>query len=129
MLGYTQPNNDVYIFFEDDEILRLKKEKISGTYFHFKDPTKTCPLEFTINDKIHDKVKTNGKRDDNGFLAWFSLEMRTIEYQQLLERKSLETHDGFRHICLKDASDPDILEHLADQMNYRQLKFWQSQQP
>lgn len=30
MLGYTQTNNDLYLFFENNEIKRLQNERIKG---------------------------------------------------------------------------------------------------
>ena len=125
MLGYTQSNNDVYIFFENDEIERLEREKIQGTYFNLKDPTKTGLLEASVNDEISDRMKTSANQDENGFWTWLLLEMRSRDYEILSERRSFELHEGFRHICLRDASHLDTL-NFSDQTNYRQLKYWGS---
>ncbi len=126
MLGYTQPNNDVYIFFENDDIERLERGKIQGTYFNLKDPSKTGLLEASINDEISDRMKTSANRDENGFWTWLLLEMRTREYEILIERRGRELHEGYRHICLIDASQVDAM-NFSDQTNYRQLKYWESQ--
>ncbi len=123
MLGYTQPNNDVYIFFEKDEIEKLERKKIKGTYFNLKDPSVTGLLEVSIDDMINDRMKTLGHKNDDGFMIWLHLQMRTGEYQTLKERRSFGLHEGFRHICLRDANNLDF----SDQMNYRQLKHWESQ--
>jgi hypothetical protein len=67
MLGETRPNNDVYIFFENDEIERLEHGKIKGTYFNCRDSSKICLLEASIEDEIPGKIETSGKRDEKGF--------------------------------------------------------------
>ncbi len=123
MLGYTQPNNDVYIFFENGEIERLERGKIQGIYFNLKNHSKLGLLEASINDEIHDRMKTSRNIDEEGFVTWLLLEMRLVEYQTFRERRSFELHEGFRHICLRNA---DSL-NFSDQMNYRQLKYWESQ--
>ena len=128
MLGYTQPNNDVYIFFENDEIERLKREKIQGTYFNLKDPSVTGVLEVSINDAIGDRMETLGDKNDDGFMTWLCLQMKTREYELFIERGSRELHEGFRHICLKDANNLDVSNlGVSDKINYRQLKYWESQ--
>ncbi|MBT7903290.1 hypothetical protein HN587_05485 [Candidatus Woesearchaeota archaeon] len=127
MLGYIQPNNDVYIFFENDEIERLGREKIQGTYFNLNDPSKTGLLEAAVNDAIDCLMKTSANRDENGFWNWLFLEMRSREYHSLKERRTSELPEGFRHICLRDASQQDAL-NFSDQINYRQLKYWESLQ-
>jgi len=126
MLGYTQPNNDVYIFFENDEIQRLAREKIQGIYFNLRDPSKTGLLEASINDEISDRMKTSARKNDEGFMEWLLLEMRSHEYDLLIERGGRELHEGYRHICLLDASKLDDL-NFGDRTNYRQLKHWESQ--
>ena len=126
MLGYTQSNNDVYIFFEDDDIERLGREKIQGTYFNIKDPKKIGLLEASVNDEINYLTKTSTDRDESGFWNWFFIEMRLSVYELFKERRSQELHEGYRHICLRDVSQPETL-NFFDQINYEQLKQWQSQ--
>jgi hypothetical protein len=126
MLGYTQPNNDVYIFFENDEVQRLAKEKIQGTCFNLRDSSQKGLLEASVNDGINDRMKTSARKNDKGFIKWLFLEMRLHEYALLIERGGRELHEGYRHICLRDASKPDNL-NFGDRINYRQLKYWESQ--
>ncbi|MFA5061496.1 MAG: hypothetical protein WC494_04260 [Candidatus Pacearchaeota archaeon] len=126
MIGYTQPNNDLYIFFEDSESERLRVERIQGIYFNLRDPSRVGLLEASVNDKIRDRIKTSVKRDEEGFCTWLLLEMRLREYETFVERRSFELHEGFRHICLRDTSKQGTLSFL-DQLNYRQLKYWKSQ--
>lgn len=126
MLGYTQSNNDVYIFFEDDELQRLARGKIRGTYFNLEDSSKTGLLEASINDEISDRIKISARKNDKGFVEWLLLEMRSHEYDLLIERGGRELHEGYSHICLRDTSQPDTL-NFSDQSNYQQLKHWESQ--
>lgn len=126
MLGYTQPNNDVYVFFEHDEIGKLEQGKIQGTYFNLADPSKTGLLEACVSDDISDLMQTSANRDEQGFWTWLLLEIRSREYHTLREKRTYELHEGFRHICLRDASQPENL-NFSDRTNYRQLKYWESQ--
>ena len=125
MLGYTQPNSDLYVFFEQDEIQRLQSERIQGTYFNLKDTTKTALLEASINNEIDDRIKTSATVDDSGLKSWFHLEFRLREYAQLVETGSLQIHEGFRHICVFDASRIDEL-NLLNKANYERLASWKS---
>jgi len=125
MLGYTQPNNDIYVFFEEDEIERLETEKIKGTYFNLADTSKTGLLEASVDDSINDMIKVSAGKDDNGFMEYLLLEIRSREYQRLKERRSFELHEGFRHICLIDASHPETLTPF-NQLNYSQLRHWKT---
>ena len=42
MLGYTQENNDIFVFFESGELLRLGEGKIQGNYINI------IPLDFSF---------------------------------------------------------------------------------
>lgn len=127
MLGETRQNNDVYIFFEDDEIERLRNEKIQGTYFNFKDPSKTCSLKASIDDEMEDLIKTSGEKDEEGFMTWFHIKMNRRKYETLKEKRTSGIHEGFRHIELLDASNIENL-NFGDGFAYRQLKHYESQQ-
>ena len=63
MLGYTQQNNDVYIFFETDEIERLEKETVQGTYFNLRDTSVTGLLEASIDNSINE-IKISAHKND-----------------------------------------------------------------
>lgn len=126
MLGETRQNNDVYIFFENDEIERLGHEKIQGTYFNFKDPSKTCPLEASIDEKIGDRIKISGEKNDKGFFTQFHIKLNQREYETLAERRTWGTHEGFRHIELLDANNVENLDFWG-RFSYRQLKHYESQ--
>lgn len=125
MLGYTQPiTNDVYIFFENDEIEELERGKIRGTYFNLRDISKTGSLEVSIDDKISEKIDIFVKKDADGFITLFHLMIKTREYSRLKERRTAGSHQGYRHIELLDSNRLNS----TDQPNYRQLKCWESQQ-
>jgi hypothetical protein len=82
-------------------------------------------LEATINDNIHDLIETSANRDEEEILTWLILKMKTKGYEIFIKNGSYISHEGFRHIYLKDASRSDVL-NFSDQINYRQLRYWQS---
>jgi len=123
MLGYTRPNNDLHIFFEENEIERLLREKITGRYFNPQYPSRKCLLEAFINNDIDDGVKTSGQKKDE-FMTYFLLEIRGPEYHRLKHKGSLELHQGFRHVCLTDASGE---LNFQDRIDFEQLKQWREQ--
>jgi len=125
MLGYRQENNDVYIFFENDkEIKRLEREQIQGVWFNLSDSSKTGLLEALVNDHIGDRIRTSTRKNEQEIIEWFLIEMRFREYESFIEKGDYELHEGFRHICLRNASQVDRWSSF-DQMNYRQLKYWE----
>lgn len=126
MLGETRQNNDVYIFFENGEIERLRREKIQGIYFNFKDSSKTCSLEASVDDEMRDRIKTSGEKDEEGFFTRFHIKLNRREYETLVERRTGGMHEGFRHIELLDASNVENLD-FGDKFSYRQLKHYESQ--
>ena len=126
MLGFTQPNNDIIVFFENDDLARLENEKVRGVYFNPGDPKKAGLLESEVNDKIDDRVKTSINLDENGCLTKLSLEMRIREYKIIVEKGYHEIHEGYRHISLIDVSRTGTLD-FSNRTNYMQLKHWQSQ--
>jgi len=126
MLGETRQNNDVYIFFENDEIERLGHEKIQGTYFNFKDPSKTCSLEASVDDEIEDRIKTSGEKDEEGFMTWIHIKMNKERYETLIGKRTSGIHDGFRHVELLDASNIENLD-FGDRFAYKRLKHYEFQ--
>lgn len=127
MLGYTQKeDNNVIIYFENDEIERLGKEIIRGT--DFPNPlvtaSTTALLEASIDDKVH-LVEIDINKDDSNTATLVNLKLRYKEYFQFKEKGKKIFHEGCRHIELYDASDLEKLG-LMDQFNYRQLKFYKS---
>ncbi|NOQ55429.1 MAG: hypothetical protein GQ477_01340 [Nanohaloarchaea archaeon] len=126
MLGETRQNNDVYIFFENDEIERLRHEKIQGTYFNFKNPSKTCSLDASIDNEMRDRIKTSGEKNEEGFFTRFHIKINLERYETLVEKRTSGIHEGFRHIELLDASNMDNLD-FGDRFGYRQLKHYESQ--
>jgi hypothetical protein len=126
MLGETLGGNDVYIFFENDEIERLRDKKIQGIYFNFKDSSKTCSLEASVDDEMRNRIEVSGKNDESGFFNQFHVKLNRWEYETLIERRTGGVHEGFRHIYLLDASNIENLD-FGDRFSYRQLKYYQSQ--
>ncbi len=123
MLGYTQPNNNIYIFFEDDEIEKLEQKKIRGIYFNLNDLRKKGLLEVSINNQIELKrMNTSVNKDSKGFVNLLQVEIRSIVYKEIKKDGLYEEHESFRHICFRDANTLDFY----DKSNYNQLKYWEN---
>ncbi len=122
MLGYTLSNNDVYIFFEDDEIGRLPGGVV-GKYFNLICPHVVGALKASVDDSIPDLITTPTTKDAQGFVTEMSLLMRKNVYEKLVSRGTAGTHEGFRHIELLDANRLSF----HDKMNYQQVKALESQ--
>jgi len=120
MLGYSQENNDVYIFFEEEEIEGLGRGSIRGTYFNLNDPSLSSLLEVSIDDSIKDMVVSEVDKNEANLVTNFHLKMRLVEYHRFLERRALDIHEGYRHIILRDT----INLGFNDKLNYEQLKHW-----
>ncbi len=117
MLGYVAPNNDVFIFFENNEIGLLAEEKINGFFINFRNPDLIVPLEVMVDNEINDRIKTDCKRDDDGNFLQYSLRVRQRDYNQFKERRVYGLHEGYRHVNLIDINKMDSF----DESNFRQL--------
>jgi hypothetical protein len=121
MLGYTESiSSNVYIFFEGDEIEKLGEERIKGAYINLENPGVVGSLEAVVDDElpIYYQVKTPTVKDDDLNVTQMTLLMGRSVYNQLKERRSVELHEGCRHICLRDVNNLS----LAEELNYDQLK-------
>ena len=123
MLGYTGKDSNVFVFFENDEIERLEKEKLQGLYFNSKYPYLVGQLEAAIDDAINDRIKTSGTKNDEGNFILYRLLMKRREYESFNERRTYGLHEGFRHVNLIDANNLDF----NDKLNYMQLCHYRSQ--
>lgn len=117
MLGYVAPNNDVFIFFENNEIELLAKEKIKGSFVNFENPDLIVPLEVMVDNETNDRIKTDCEKDKEGNFLWYSLKMRQRDYNQFEERRVYGLHEGSRHVNLIDVNKMDF----SDGFNFRQL--------
>lgn len=120
MLGYTAPNNDVYIFFEGDEVGNLGREKIRGHFVNFNNPEVIGTLEASIVNEnlISGRIKTPTIKDENSYVSRMIVLMRKLVHKVLRERGSFEEHEGFRHICLRDVNK---IDNPMELFNYKQM--------
>jgi hypothetical protein len=121
MLAYTANHNDVYFFFENDEINRLENGIVRGLYFNRKNMDITALLKASVSDKIHDMSIINKKYDEEGYVMQMHLLIWSKKYALFKEDKSADIHDGFRHIIFRNAADIKGLT-MFEQFNYNQLK-------
>ena len=56
MLGCTTKENDVYVFFENDEIERLETERLNGSFVNFSKPDVQSSLDAMLDEKISGRV-------------------------------------------------------------------------
>jgi len=126
MLAYMASHNDIYFFFENDEIEKLEKDPVKGTYFNRKDLGIMALLKVSVKDKLHNMYIINTKNDEEGFITSMHLLLWSKKYSAFKESQSADIHDGFRHICLRNAANIDGLTVL-EQYNYRQLKKYASE--
>jgi hypothetical protein len=125
MLGETRKNNDVYIFFQDDEVERLKDNEIQGIYFNFQDVSRTCTLRASLDNNIIKEIDTLGEINQEGFFTEFKVKLNQEKYKTLKERGTCGVNEGFRHIELFDASHPNNLS-FQDKFAYNQLRHYKS---
>lgn len=125
MLGYTQQNNDIFVFFESDEISKLSEGKIQGEYINVTQHQEIGRLEAVIDEVVcrkgMDTIITNVQRNSNGVISSMSISVMQRVYDYLVEMGKYESHEGFRHIHLIDVNRIDFSAELS----YRQLKEFQ----
>lgn len=109
MIAYTQKNNDVYVFFENDKL----EDKIVGSYFN--EDSSIGIIEVSVVPNLNDLVKA-GK--ENGI---YKMELSEKVYSDFCKRKTFELHEGFRHIFLRDTSNMESWS-FWDKFNYGQLR-------
>ena len=123
-------NNDVHIYFENDEINRLEKGKIHGLFFDSTVNFPHSPLEISLQDKplvdcIDIKIKQEG-----GVINSVEITFQQSNYSTFKERHFYEFHQGYRHVALLDVNALDFnyrfnymkLKHLESKMNNLALK-------
>lgn len=119
MLGYIHKNNDIFLFFENDELLRLRGEKIKGSYVQVI-PEERGELEIVIDEETGKrKMELIGVTKTCSppiYLIHIRLMQRV--YEQLQERGHYELHEGFRHINIREVNRLDF----ENQRFYESLK-------
>lgn len=112
MLGYTHKNNDLFVFFENDELSRLNKEIIRG--FHINATEEISKLEAAVDNELckMELIATTTQKET------ISISIMRRVYDSLIERGKYELHEGYRHINLQDANRLDF----SQEMLYEELK-------
>ena len=117
MIGYTQTcNNDVYVFFEGDDVDRLGREgRLEGIYVS-GDLQRKGVLDVAIDDRAcRQMMNTAFARRDNGGC---SVRIMKRVYDKLVETGSAEPHEFFGHIILRGANNLSMM----GQINYNRLR-------
>lgn len=77
MLGYTQQNNDISVFFENDELSKLSERKIQGEYINVTQHQEIGTLEVAVDDVVCRKrmetIITNIQKNPNGIISSMSI--------------------------------------------------------
>ena len=118
MLGYTHTgSSNVFIFFDGDDILNLREEKIIGHYINTAHSDETGKLEAVIDDQtcrskmqqVATTIEANG-----GVVSFMVITMMQRVYNSLVERGNYADHQGFRHVHLIDIKremNPSLLSN------------------
>src|SRR3989344_8838788 len=118
MIGYIAPNNDVFCFFENNEIKELSIGNISEIFVNFENPKFIGKLEVEILDNFRDLIKTEIKKDENKNVIYMKVLMLNRAYERFKERGLYAFHEEYRHINLLDSNNLDF----SNQNNYLQVK-------
>jgi hypothetical protein len=122
MLGYSNKGNDIFVYFENDEIKRQSKEKIKGNYINLNYPQEMGLLETIIDDEACRKqmntIITDTQKKQNGAVISMKLSMMQKVYDKIAKNGIYESHEGFRHIRFMDANNL----HFADAAPYAFIK-------
>jgi len=120
MLGYMLKNNDVHIFLEDDDAKNLETQTITGTFINLDKVSETGTLEASI-DKNIGMLKTSADFDEETWLVKsMSLKLNERNYEKLMDRGSVGTHEGSKHIDVIDTNNLDRLDYTS-KSNYKFL--------
>jgi len=126
MLGYTAAHNDIYFFFENDEIEQLEKGIIKGIYFNRNDLGITAIIKAVVKDVMHNITIIKTKNSDEGYIDLMYLQIWSKKYVELKENNRADIYDGFRQIRIRNAANIENLTFL-EQFNFRQLKKYVSE--
>lgn len=97
MLITTSQMNDWYFFLERDELQKLKKETLEGMRIH----------KGEIIGKLELNVDIAFCREKKGRTVFdysepVKVTLRDDDYQRIVERGTIELHEGFRHLNFLD---------------------------
>jgi len=124
MLGCITPHNNVYIFFEGDEISRLEKETITGEYVNLLPSNSVVQLKTSIRNNIKESAKISNNKDLCGVLKKCSLSIKKEVYEILNENGKYNSREGFFNIFLININKGDSHDrYIYDQLCYNRSKY------
>ncbi len=112
MIGIRNDHNDVYVFFEKGEVKTLETKTLQGVYINQERGEENGVLECRVSDSL--PLGSQAEADltrPEGTLR-MDVELLRSVYERLVERHSVELHQGFRHIHLAD------MEYLMEDGDY-----------
>lgn len=116
MLGCYYRHNDLYVFFEPEEIINLGTELVVGSFVNSNHSL--GKLEARVVEDLDDLIKVEARKKDATNWESVAISIRGMIYRQFLERKTYEAHVLPGHIFLKDVRNLD----LGEEGMYQQLK-------
>lgn len=116
MIGTIIPkSNNLYVFFEEDEVKELDNGEVSGVFINHDDPSKIGKLKATLDNNTRELIDTDIEFGDSSFVESIHVKIRGCRYSRLVETGTAGEHQGYRHIELYDTKN-----HKMD-FNYKML--------
>ena len=97
----------------------LEEGKIQGKFLTIGVQDKHGLLEAIVNKNLIYPAEFTSQREE--IWTYGLLEIKESEYQRFKEKGSIETHEGFRHISLRDTTREESLSSF-ERFNYESLK-------
>ena len=120
MIGYRLRNNDVHIFFEDNDVKRLGEGKIEGQYVNLRfsgnniiNIGKVCKLETELVPDLDDMVRTTGEKDKNKSFTFYGIQISQRVWNDIISDGWGGNLKGFRNVILID------VDRLGDSQDSR----------
>jgi len=108
MIGTTLKNNDIHIFFEDEDIDNLLIGKVIGSYINLCNMYKPGRIISGVDNKLCEQkmelTYATASKTEDGLVHLLELAISDRAYAGLTERGSFEDHQGYRHIHLIDTA-------------------------
>ena len=128
MIATTYSNNDIWTFFEKDELERIKTNIITGWYVN---KTGSVGIATARIGAEHDKPRVYGERiwaihqqgADESFIGLELLLLKNDCLSHLYEKGAIGEHQGFRHINVIDVHKiPQLRDYFSVQNTYDYLR-------
>jgi len=138
MLGFTQVDDSIYVFLEGQDLQKLGKETITGTYFDRNNFDKKGLLQLSkrkIIDTIENIVNQPDNnislvdtiKDDMDSIIRMNIEIRSRAYLDLIDTGYAESNNENTRICIYNANKTLYCVNPFDQVTYDLLKQYEMQ--